>query len=195
MGSKLLLVDFENVQQLNLSKLDSAFNIAIYVGASQKSVPIELVTTDQGLGSRVEWFRVEGNGSNALDFYIAFHIGRILEKSPETECTVLSKDKGFDPLIKYLNKNKFKCRRINSQIELEPESKIAPNEEPNYQRVVDLLSKSEKKSRPRKRSTLMKHIAAMFQNKLTPKEVQRITDILFINKKISESNGTINYEF
>jgi len=195
MGSKLLLVDFENVQQLNLRKLDPEFNIAIYVGASQKSVPIELVTAAQGLGSRVEWFRVDGNGSNALDFYIACHIGRTIEKSPETECVVLSKDKGFDPLIKHLNKNKFKCRRINSQIELEPESKTAPNEEPNYKRVVDLLGKSEKKSRPRKRATLMKHIAAMFQNKLTSKEVERITDILFINKQISESNGTINYDF
>lgn len=195
MGSKLLLVDFENVQQLNLKKLDSSFNIAIYVGASQKSVPIELVTTAQGLGTRVEWFRVDGNGSNALDFYIACHIGRTIEKSPETECVVLSKDKGFYPLIKHLNKNKFKCRRINSQIELEPQSQTMPNEEPNYKRVLDLLGKSDKKGRPRKRSTLTKHIAAMFQNKITSKEVERIIDILFINKKISESNGTINYDF
>jgi len=100
------------------------------------------VMSAQKLGSRVEWQRVEGNGSNALDFYIACHLGRVLEKLPTQHCIVLSKDKGFDPLLRHLNKNGLKCKRINSLLELEPESAAA--EEPNYKRVLDLLSKSEK---------------------------------------------------
>lgn len=100
MTQELLLVDFENVQQVNLSHLGDSMDVVIFVGATQKAVPIELVTAAQKLGTRVKWQRVEGNGNNALDFHIACHLGRVLEKSPQLHCIVLSKDKGFDPLLR-----------------------------------------------------------------------------------------------
>lgn len=193
MSQKLLLVDFENVHQLDLSRLDEQFHVVIFVGAAQKSVPIELVTNTQKLGSRVEWQRVDGNGSNALDFYIACQLGRVIEKSPGVHCIVLSKDKGFDPLLRHLNKSGLKCKRINSLLELEP--KAERMEEPYYQRVFELLGKAEKKSRPRKRSTLSQHISSMFQKNIAQHEIDRIIDILFANKLISESNNTLSYEF
>jgi len=193
MTNKLLLVDFENVQQIDLTRLGDNFHVVIFVGSSQKSVPIDLVTSAQRLGDRVEWQRVEGNGSNALDFHIACHLGRVIEKSPSLHCIVLSKDKGFDPLLRHLNKNGLKCKRINSLLELEPKSATA--EEPNYKRVFELLSKSEKKSRPRKRKTLSQHISSMFQKNIAQSDIDRIIDILFANKMISETNNTITYEF
>ncbi len=189
----MLLVDYENVQQVDLSRLGENFHVVIFVGSSQKSVPIDLVTSAQKLGSRIEWQRVEGNGSNALDFYIAYQLGRVIEKSPSFHCIVLSKDKGFDPLLRHLNKNGLKCKRINSLLELEP--KTATTEEPNFKRVFDVLSKSEKKSRPRKRTTLSQHISSMFQKNISQADVDRIIDILFANKMISESNNIITYEF
>ncbi len=193
MSHKLLLIDFENVQQVNLSQLDDNLHVVIFVGSNQKNVPIDLVASAQKLGSRVEWQRVEGNGSNALDFYIACQLGRVIEQSPSLHCIVLSKDKGFDPLLRHLNKNGLKCKRINSLLELEPKS--STTEEPNYKRVLELLSKSEKKSRPRKRSTLSQHISSMFQKNIAQTDIDRIIDILFANKMISESNNTITYEF
>lgn len=93
MNQKLLLVDFENVHQVDLSRLDESFIVIIFVGANQKSIPIELVTKAQTLGSRLEWHKVEGNGTNALDFFIACKLGQVLEKSPQFHCIVLSKDK------------------------------------------------------------------------------------------------------
>lgn len=193
MNHKLLLVDFENVQQIDLSRLDNNFHVVIFVGSNQKSISIDLVANAQKLGNRVEWLRVEGNGSNALDFHIACQLGRVIEKTPNLHCIVLSKDKGFDPLIRHLNKNGLKCKRINSLLELEP--KTATIEEPNYKRVFELLSKSEKKSRPRKRATLSQHILSMFQKNIAQSEIDRIIDILFANKMISELNNTITYEF
>ena len=193
MKDKLLLVDFENVQQVDLARLDDKFHVIIFVGASQKNVPIELVTDAQKLGNRVAWQRVEGNGRNALDFYIACHLGRVLETTPKLHCVVLSKDKGFDPLLRHLNKSGLKCKRINSLLELDPKS--ATTEEPDYERVVELLGKSEKKSRPRKRKTLSQHISAMFQKKIAQGDVDRIIDLLFANNKISESNNAISYDF
>jgi hypothetical protein len=192
LNQKLLLVDFENVHQVDLAHLDEQFNVIIFVGLAQKNIPIEMVMAAQQLGSRVEWQRVEGNGSNALDFYIACHLGRVMEKSPSLSCVVLSKDKGFDPLLRYLTQNGLKCRRINSMLELEPQSAAA--EEPNYKRILELLRKLNKKTRPRKRETLAQYIAATLKN-ISPAEVSRIIDILFANKIVSETNNTLSYEF
>ncbi len=193
MTKKLLIVDFENVQQVDLARLDEGTNVIIFVGASQKAVPIELVTSAQKLGARVEWQKVEGNGRNALDFHIACHLGRVLEKSPQLHCIVLSKDKGFDPLLRQLNKIGLKCQRINSLIELDPKS--ASVDEPSYKRVVEVLGKSEKKTRPRKLKTLSQYISSIFQKKIVQKDIDRIIDMLFANKMISEINNTISYEF
>jgi hypothetical protein len=190
---ELLLVDFENVQQVDLSRLDGIINVVIFVGASQKAIPIELVTSAQKLGARVTWQKVVGNGSNALDFHIACHLGRVLEKSPQVHCIVLSKDRGFDPLLCQLNKIGLKCKRINSLLELDP--KRAPVDEPNYKRVVEILGKSEKKTRPRKRKTLSQYISSIFQKKIAQKDIDRIIDMLFANKMIAETNNTVSYGF
>jgi hypothetical protein len=190
---KLLLVDFENVQQVDLSRLDDTFRIIVFVGASQKSVPIELVKNLQGLGNRVAWQKVEGNGSNALDFFIACQLGRVLERSPQLQCIVLSKDKGFDPLLRHLSRNGLKCRRIGSVLELDP--KAASADDPDYARVVAILGKSEKKTRPRKRKTLSGYIASIFQNKLEQKAIDGIIAMLLANEMISESDKAIVYNF
>jgi hypothetical protein len=41
MNQKLLLVDFENVHQIDLPRLDDSFFIIIFVGANQKNLHIE----------------------------------------------------------------------------------------------------------------------------------------------------------
>jgi hypothetical protein len=190
---ELLLVDFENVQQVDLSSLNEETNVIIFVGANQKAIPLELVTTAQRLGQRVEWQRVEGNGSNTLDFHIACHLGRVLERSPQVHCIMLSKDKGFDPLLRQLNKIGLKCKRINSLLELDPKSESA--DDPGYKRVVEILGKSDKKTRPRKHKTLSQHILSIFQKNISQKDADRIIDMLFANKMISEINNTISYGF
>ncbi len=194
MLQKLLLVDFENVQQIDLARLDNSFQIRIFVGASQRSIPIKLVTDAQKLGSRVQWMQIDANGRNALDFFIAYQLGRIAEQGSEAECVVLTQDKGFDPLIRHLNKNGLRCRRINSMVELDPKPGSAVDD-PNYNRVVEILGRLERKSRPRKRKTLSQHILSTFQNKIEAQEVDRIVDTLFANNMMSETNNAITYEF
>jgi len=194
LSRKLLLVDFENVQHVDLSKLDENAGVVIFVGVSQKSVPIDLVTAAQKLGSRVEWQRVEGAGRNALDFHIACHLGRILETAPKTHCIVLSKDKGFDPLLRHLNNIGLQSIRINSMLELNPQP-AKEEEDPNYARVVEVLRKSDKRSRPRKRKTLSQAIASIFQKNIGQADIDRLIDMLFANKMISETRNIISYDF
>lgn len=190
---ELLLVDFENVHQVDLSGLGEACQVVIFVGASQKAIPVEMVAAAQKLGKRVEWQRIEGNGSNALDFHIACHLGRVLERAPTMHCIVLSKDKGFDPLLRNLNKLGLKCKRLDSALELAQQA--APAEDANYARVVEVLAKSDKKTRPRKRKTLSQHILSMFKKNLPQAEIDRIIDLLFDKGMITETNNTISYSF
>ena len=98
-------------------------------------------------------------------------------------------------MLRHLNKIGLKCKRLNSLLELDPNATQADEANPNYKRVVELLGKSEKKSRPRKLKTLSQHISSMFQKKINQTEIDRIIDILFANKLISETNGIITYEF
>lgn len=199
MASKLLLVDFENIQQLDLTRLDKGCRIVIFVGPAQKTVPINLVASSQPLGDRVEWQRVNAAGHNALDFFIACKLGCVMESSPHLECAILSKDKGFDPLLQHLNNAGLKCQRINSMTELEAwgatQSDEMKDNEPKYKRLVEVLSKCEKKSRPRKRKTLAKYISAIFQEKLAAAEIDRLIDSLFAKGLINETDNAITYEF
>jgi PIN domain len=194
MSDKFLLIDYENIQKVDLSGVADDILIRIFVGQSQKSIPIELVKQAQCFGHRLEWIRIEGEGKNALDFHIAFYLGKLQKEHTAASFIILSKDKGFDPLIKHINNLKRNCRRINSLLEL---CKVTDNfsKDQNLMRSIELLSKIEKTKRPRKRVTLSQHIASFFQKKLNDSEIDKIIDYLFIEKLISETSGKLSYNF
>jgi len=118
----VLLVDYENVQNIDLSSIQKKnIEIKIFVGQVQNKIPFELVQSAQRFGQRVEWVKIEGSGSNALDFHIAFYLGRLSNSTKEGHFLVLSKDKGFDPLLRYINRGKTNCKRVQSSLELSEE--------------------------------------------------------------------------
>ena len=194
MSDKFLLIDYENIQKVNLSDVPDNTLVRVFVGQSQKNIPFELVQQAQRFGQCIEWIKIEGQGSNALDFHIAFYLGKLQTEHKRASFIILSKDKGFDPLIKYINKSKVSCRRINSLFEL---SNVSDNhsKDQNLKRTIELLSKIEKSKRPRKRTTLSKHILSIFQKKLDGPEIDKIVDYLFIEKLISETGGKLSYSF
>ncbi|MBH8610600.1 MULTISPECIES: PIN domain-containing protein [Pseudomonas] len=118
---RLILVDYENIGKIDLSRLDISYRAIIFVGAMQQLPKAARRDSTAHRFSRVDFQKIEGVGKNALDFHIAFHLGRTFEIAPETECIVLSKDKGFDPLLAYLNKHGLTCKRIAALEELVPQ--------------------------------------------------------------------------
>ncbi|MDN8617276.1 PIN domain-containing protein [Variovorax ginsengisoli] len=128
MKKSLLLVDLENVHKVDLSLLDDSFRAIIYVGANQNPPKAASKKATAHKFQRVDFQKIEGTGKNALDFHIAFELGRTFATAADTECIVLSKDKGFDPLLIHLNKNGLKCRRVSSLDELAPMAPAAPVE-------------------------------------------------------------------
>ncbi|SOZ39681.1 PIN domain-containing protein [Cupriavidus neocaledonicus] len=119
-NKKLLLVDLENKHKVDLSSLDDSFRAIIFIGASQNPPKISRKPATAHRFSRVDFLKISGNGKNALDFHIAFELGRTFEKAPDTECFVLSGDKGFDPLLNHLNSSGMSCRRVESIAEIVP---------------------------------------------------------------------------
>lgn len=128
MTKKLVLVDYENIQKIDLSILDESYRAIVFVGAKQNPPKAAKKPTTAHRFTRVDFQKIEGTGKNALDFHIAFQLGRTIEVAPATECFVLSRDKGFDPLLSHLNKNGLKCKRINSLDELMVQSVVAKPE-------------------------------------------------------------------
>lgn len=203
----LLLVDFENVQTIDVQLIPPDYRIAIFYGANQKSASLDLTTRLQDLGSRVQWHRISGSGRNALDFHIAFHIGRVLERKEASEFVILAKDTGYDPLIKHVGALGVPCRRVAEVGEIygatttqaleiaKPSPKVSSPASPELERVKTNLAKVQKNKRPRKRATLTKHVSTLFGNKLAKAELAALIDDMFRWKMVSEANNAISYHF
>jgi hypothetical protein len=74
----IVLIDFESVQPASLEALAADhFRLKVFVGATQSKLPFNLVTAIQRMGERAEYIKIAGVGPNALDFHIAYYIGRI----------------------------------------------------------------------------------------------------------------------
>lgn len=115
MTRHFVLVDFENVQPKNLGSLSPAdTHVRVFAGAAQNKVDLGLAQALQPFGTHAEYIQVVGNGKDALDFHIAFYIGELSAKHPSAHFTIVSKDTGFDPLIKHLASRQIGCRRVTS---------------------------------------------------------------------------------
>jgi hypothetical protein len=110
----VLLVDFENIQDLDyLKKLrNTDYEVRVFLGPHQAKLPTPLVRQAQPFGSRLHWIQMEGHGKNALDFHIAYTLGLLVAEDRKRRIFVLSKDTGFDPLVAYLAKRGIACERI-----------------------------------------------------------------------------------
>jgi hypothetical protein len=179
--SKVLYIDYENVQGVDLSRIaELDFKIWVFTGVSQSRIPINLVKSTQAFGNRLEWVTIDGNGPNALDFHIAYYLGVHVAGNPKDEYFILSKDKGFDPLVNHVGRKNIRCRRISSVSEIEstPRAsariKKARDGEGIYSKVVANLSKIEANRRPRNRRTLLQFVKALAgksQKELKPEQI------------------------
>lgn len=193
---KTLLIDYENIHNVDLSVIDSdKYTIKLFVGNSQNKIPFDLVQSAQGFGHHLEWIKIDGSGKNALDFHIVYFLGIFSINDPKSEYVILSKDKGFDPLIRFINKRNLKCKRINSILELSTEKKKELTDTSKIEKALTNLKKIEKQKRPRKRNTLSQHINTLFGMKLSQEQLSEIVDALFIQKYITEENERITYHF
>jgi len=189
MTDRMLLVDLENVQKIDLSQVPPDTRVMIFYGITQKKLPEELVVQAQPLGARLKWVKISGQGPNALDFHIAYYLGRELANEPALECLILSRDTGFDPLIRHLQDG-HRCRRVGSLKDAFPAPKAAP-ETDHFTRLLMILKKE--KARPSKSKGLAGKIKSWFPG-LSESERLSLIQRLFKESRVRESNNVLTYE-
>jgi hypothetical protein len=111
-----VFIDYENVHNFNLDKIQMEnVHVFILVGNYQTRLPYELVSQTQKFGSRLNWIKITGDGKNNLDFHLCYLLGQYnLMADKNVDFYVVSKDKGFDCVVKFINHNGRSCFRIEN---------------------------------------------------------------------------------
>ena len=178
MNKHYILVDYENVQTKSLSVLlgapHQAFRIMVFVGANQSKLPIELVSPMQSFGDKAQYVRITGSGRNALDFHIAYYLGSLTESDPQGIFHVISKDTGYDQLIKHLKGKKINVARRKDLFEIPWLS--SANKKPADEQISAIVKNLSARGngRPRKVKTLKNTINSLFGNKLEPGQIDNL---------------------
>lgn len=189
-----VFIDYESVQPASLALTkDYPFMVILFVGANQTKIPIELATSMQALGNNAEYVKIEGSGKNALDFHITFYCGRLFEKDQNGYFHIISRDSGFDILIKHLRDKNILIQRHN-QISDIPLLKISSSKSLNekIEIIVDYLI-SRGNAKPRKITTLSNAINALFMRNLDPEEPEKMIKELIRRNLIVTEDIKVHY--
>lgn len=194
MRNNYVLVDLENVQPEALAQLSQEhFKVLVFVGANQTKLPFELAASLQQMGSRAQYIKVSGNGSNALDFHIAYYIGLLSASDATARFHIISKDAGFDPLIQHLKTKKVLAGRVKAVTDISLVK--ASNSKTPAERLELVVARlrSFKAAKPRTVATLKSTVASLFQKQLSDQEIESIVQSLVTGKLLSISGTTVSY--
>lgn len=214
MRTNYVLIDFENVHVKSLALLkEDHFRIKVFLGPKNNNLPRDLVLAMQAHGDRAEYIVLETAGKNALDFHLAYYLGSLAANDPTGYFHIISKDTGFDPLIKHLKIKKVFVARSSSVDEMPCFKPVAPSADalpvtessplPSEQQVngkseaiVEDLVKSalddlvkRKASKPRTTKTLRSTIHAKCGKDLPTAIIDNVYSTL-INRGYVKVNGT-----
>jgi hypothetical protein len=116
-----ILIDFENVQpsaEELASIRGSRYRVRLFHGPHQNKFDAAVAKALQPLGEQVEYIQCGRNGKNALDFHIAFYLGRAVQAGDNgggagaDRYMVVSKDAGFDALLEHLRLEGYRVARV-----------------------------------------------------------------------------------
>jgi hypothetical protein len=189
-----VLIDYENVQPQALSALDQEpFKVMVFVGANQTKIGFDAAAALQRMGSKADYVKIAGNGSNALDFHIAFYIGQLAAQDPAAYFHVISKDAGFDPLIQHLKTRNIFAARSRDIAEI-PFVRAASSRSPaeRLALVVDKLRQLGP-AKPRTTKTLSSTIGALFLKRLAQEEVDDLLQQLAAQGIVAIAGSKVSY--
>lgn len=194
MTRNYILIDYENVQPPDLGILNGHdVSIHVFLGANQTKLPSSLAMSLQPFGKNAQYILISGNGRNALDFHLAFYLGKLAEADPAGYFHVVSKDKGFDPLVAHLKSRKVRAHRVKDLSELPFLG--APADTSKAERITQLVNNLHARgtSRPRKRKTLLSTIHAHFNKELEVAEVEALLAELIERGWVVLEGETVTY--
>lgn len=186
-----IFIDYENVQPRKISSNLEEYDLYIMVGSNQNKIPLELVKYTQSYGSQVQWVQVEGAGKNALDFFIAYYLGKFVAQKAYGAYYIVSKDNGYEPLVNHIQKSGIQIERVVSMEDVF-NKKRATTSKTVLDRVTENLRKLNAANRPKKEKGLKASIKAMVP-KYSDEEIGLIVEDLLRNEAIQIVDGHIRY--
>ena len=196
MKTEFVLIDFENIQPKDVTSLNGGrYKVKVFLGAHQSKIPLAMARALQALGPNAEYIQINGSGNNAVDFHIAYYIGRLAVTASDAQFYVISEDTGFDPLLKHLKEQGISCQRLPSIAAIaSPGKKNRALGEDRVKLAVENLAKR-KSGKPRTAKALRTDIQALFASeKLTESELDIVVEQLIARGVIKISDGKVQYE-
>ena len=170
------LIDYGSVQPSQLELLNrDGFVAYVFVGKAQTRLSFETVSAIQDLGERAKYIKISGAGPNALDFHIAFYIGQIGATDPDAFFHIISKDKGFDPLIEHLRERKVFSVRSETIGEI-PIIRASTAKTPKERMGLVLDRLKSGNSRPRTLSALKSAVDAILYKQIEEPDIQAVIE-------------------
>jgi hypothetical protein len=83
MYKSIIFVDFENIQKLDKNLINPNTKIIVMVGLNQDNKAFDFAKNLFVNISSIELIKVNGQGKNALDIFIAFYIGKYFDSIKE----------------------------------------------------------------------------------------------------------------
>jgi hypothetical protein len=204
-----VFVDFENVHEVDLSVIGSeAVTVTLLVGARQTKLDTVLVEKLLQHASSVQLVRLTSSGRNALDFSLAYYLGRAVAADPTGHFHIISKDTGYDALVAHLREKHIHVHRhvdfaalpFSGPVKVVPTilarsptlmpagstalpkpkkvpKLVVPVLDERASRVLEHLS-DHPKNRPSREKTLIRHIVALFGNKIAESDATTVIETL-----------------
>ncbi len=214
MKTNYVLVDYENVKVAHVERLsDERFRVILFLGTQDTKLPLDLVLAMQQLRDRGSYVVLDAHGRNALDFHIAYYLGALATKDPTSFFHIVSKDTGFDPLIRHMKTQGILCARsasvgelpcfVTTEIGPGTAKESAPARPPTPPKAAgslddlvriaaaDLIKR--KTARPRKEKTLRSTLQATCGKQLPASQIEKVFQELVKRGWVAVSGASVTY--
>jgi hypothetical protein len=190
-----VLIDYENVQPTDLALLrEGPFKVKVFLGAHQPKIPVALAAALHEFGANAEYVLLDGSGANALDFHIAYYVGLLAAQESSAAFHIISRDTGFDPLLKHLKVKGLSVQRCTSIASMPCFKPALPStSDAQVDVVVTRLTKM-KAARPRTQKTLLSTLHALFKKELSEEQLAALFGLLCKRGIVKVEGTRVSYE-
>ncbi len=199
-----VFVDFENVHTFDPSVIGTkAVSFTLLLGAKQTKLDVAPLEKLMERAASVELIRLATSGKNALDFTLSYYLGRKVLSDPTAYFHIVSKDKGYGPMIKHLQSRHIHVQRHDDFLTLPFSSKsmdatgpkkVEPSgTDEDQTKVLEYLRRNVS-NRPKKKKTLISHLKSILGKNATDDDASRIFEGLRQGNHLSiGEKDTVNY--
>ena len=109
-------IDYENVgskmEGLSLLNLTANDELVFFYSMGFSRMSMELHTELEGIRAKKLYIKADIGTRNALDFQLVSYLGACIQKYPEKEYCIVSKDGGYDCVCNFWRKRNIDVKRI-----------------------------------------------------------------------------------